>query len=577
MANSVPGQRTLFMLLVFFLGLLCLHFIVTPVGEVRAQGEPVIQHSALECLPNDQHAICSAVITPSADIQTARVYFRSNKYPDFYYVEMTGNGDDFEAVLPIPSEETSEVVYYVEAVTRTYNMGRSAENGVQVTSASECRRRDEAALWWTGGEPGIIVGATVEGASALPPGFQAAGIAGFVSAVGAASSVGGGIGTGAVVGIAAGAAGAVGVGVAVGGSDDETTTTTAIAGGGGSTTTTTGPATTTSVTSGNEPPVACFTTDPANGEITVGDSIRLDARCSEGDPGGGDAISNYEWDLGDGRSRSGPDLNFITPRYNTAGTFTITLTVTDSGGSSSRVVFGLAQAGSLQDSESKEITVLETPISACFSVSTPTPGFYPVCDMRFDASCSTGPITRYDWVLDVGNVISRVTRSGRVVTHTWGFACSGGEVIGVTLTVTGDDGQTDVASQQVTTIYLTSPFADKTFSSTFSSYLSVAPFDGSVRGQVMINSMRMFQTDSSTPFVHHVDAKAGENTVESFTTTPMDKPGSWRFDFADADGFVPGSIKVQSGKVIAINPNFVVFRLSGTPGERIKFTYKLLP
>ena len=215
-----------------------------------------------------------------------------------------------------------------------------------VASDSECQRRDAAAMWWTGGDPGIVVGATVEGAPAMPPGFQALGITGFVSAAGAMSSAGGGIGTGAAIGIGAGvAAGAAGGLVALSGGDS-TTTTTVVAGGGGSTTTTAPATSTTTATAGNDAPRACFTMEPEDGKLTVGDTIRLDARCSEGDrSGGGDNISNYEWNLGDGRMRSGPDQAFISPRYNTAGVFTITLTVTDSGGASSKVLVGLAQSG----------------------------------------------------------------------------------------------------------------------------------------------------------------------------------------------------------------------------------------
>jgi PKD repeat protein len=565
------GLRTLCFSLTFFVVSLC----AENVREILAQTDPTIQHTAIECLPNNQHAICSAVITPSADIQTARVYFRSDRYPDFYYVEMTGEEDDFEAVLPIPSDETSEVIYYVEAVNRTFNMGRSEENNVPVTSESECRRRDEAALWWTGGEPGIVVGATVEGASAIPPGFQAAGIAGFISAAGAASSLGGGIGAGTAVGIGAGvAAGVTGIAVATGGSEETTTTTVTGGGGSSTTTTTTATATTTSVTSGNEPPVACFTLDPANGEITAGDNIRLDARCSEGDQGGGDAISNYEWDLGDGRTRSGPDQAFITPRYNTPGVYTITLTVTDSGGASSQVLFGLAQSGEpLSDSESKEITVSAPIVVACFTASATVP-----CIIDLNATCSGPDISRYDWVIDTGGVLSGpITRSGRRVSYTFPFCFN--TTIEVRLSVTGDAGQRDSITQQVPVRqYVTSRALDNNqISTSFSSFLSVPPFDGRANGHIVLNNARTFSSNNSRPVTHGSQGRVGVNEVEAYLPTPVGVAGSWRFDFGSADGFVSGSIKVQSGQVIAIDSRSIVFRLSGTPGERIKFTFQLLP
>jgi PKD repeat protein len=509
------------------------------------------------------------------------VYFRSNKYPDFYYVEMVGTGDEFEAVLPIPSEETDEVIYYVEAVNRTFDMARTPEHDPVVASDSECRRRDAAAMWWTGSDPGIVVGATVDGAPAIPPGFQALGITGFVTAAGAMSSAGGGIGTGAAIGIGAGAAAAAGAGIAVASGGNASTTTTVVAGGGSSTTSTTAVTSTTTAASANAAPRACFTMDPADGNVLVGEPIKLDARCSQGDEGGGgDPISNYEWDLGDGRTRSGADQAFISPRWNTAGDYTVTLTVTDSGGSSTQKSLGFSQAeNALQDSMSKEITIRPAlAVEACFTSSSIFG-----CNYQFDGSCSnpSNLIERYDWVLDEGGVMQRVEVSGRVVTHDWGFSCFGNPVISIRLTVTGSDGPrtlTDTTVRSITASYFSSPFLKETQVSTgFTSYLGVAPFDGSARGQILWNGTRTDNVNSSSPFRHRARGRFGENTIEASIPAAMEQPGFWRFDFAGADGFVPGSIKVQSGVVTSVGSSSVVFRVSGEPGERIKFTFELLP
>ena len=111
----------------------------------------------------------------------------------------------------------------------------------------------------------------------------------------------------------------------------------------------------------------------------------------------------------------------------------------------------------------------------------------------------------------------------------------------------------------------------------FTSFLSVPPFDGHARGFVTLNNVRTFNTNNSTPSNHAAQGRLGENEVEAYLATPTDTPGSWRFDFSGADGFVAGSIKVQSGQIIARDSRSVVFRLSGTPGERVKFTFQLLP
>jgi hypothetical protein len=319
--------------------------------------------------------------------------------------------------------------------------------------------------------------------------------------------------------------------------------------------------------------------EPADGKLTAGDTIKLDARCSEGDrSGGGDKISNYHWDLGDGRTRSGADQNFISPRYNTAGDYTITMTVTDSGGVSSSVLTGMAQSGEpLQDSASEEITVSAAPVpavTACFAATSVVP-----CTVNLDATCSGVNISRYDWVLDAGGVLpgSPVARSGRTVSHT--FSSCWNTNIDVKLTVTGDAGQRDSTSQQVPVgSYVTSRALENSqIPTSFSSFLGVAPFDGHANGYVVLNQARTFRSDNTGPFLHGAQGRLGVNEVEAYLATPGGESGSWRFDFGGADGFVSGSIKVKSGQVIAMDSRSIVFRLSGMPGERVKFTFQLLP
>lgn len=74
----------------------------------------------------------------------------------------------------------------------------------------------------------------------------------------------------------------------------------------------------------NSPPIACFTLSPHFGFAPL--TVSLDASCSS-DPNG--SIVSYHWDLGDGGVRSGKTASYT---YFTAGSYTVTLTVTDSSG-----------------------------------------------------------------------------------------------------------------------------------------------------------------------------------------------------------------------------------------------------
>ncbi len=71
----------------------------------------------------------------------------------------------------------------------------------------------------------------------------------------------------------------------------------------------------------NQPPVASFTFTPTN--PNPGETVRFDASASH-DPDG--SIVSYAWDFGDGNSGSGVSVTHV---YGAAGTYTVTLTVTD--------------------------------------------------------------------------------------------------------------------------------------------------------------------------------------------------------------------------------------------------------
>jgi len=202
-------------------------FAVVTTATLHAQ--PTIDHAGLNCMRPGQFVVVLSGIDPEDDVQTAKVYFRSSLYRDFYYVEMAHQDGRYVGILPQPSDETPQVIYYVEALDSAFNTARSREYDADVRS--RCRQ-ESAAAYFPGGGAGIIVGATASGGASIPPGFTAAGIVGTVTAAGLASGVGGGIGAGTAVAVGVGAAAAAGAGVAVlaAGGDEPTTTSSVVAG-----------------------------------------------------------------------------------------------------------------------------------------------------------------------------------------------------------------------------------------------------------------------------------------------------------------------------------------------------------
>jgi hypothetical protein len=209
--------------------------------------QPEIEHEDAGCMSRGEFTQFTASILPPSSIRTVKLYFRSSFYPEFYFVPMIANeAGAFEAVMPMPSDETTKVVYYFEAVDLSFQTSRSAELEVSVSDEASCRRGPGAAVF-PGGNPAIVVGAVQTSAPAIPVGFQATGITGFLSAGGAVASTGGGIGVAVAVGAAAGAAAGVGVLVSNGSAVSTTTATTQ---GGGNTTSTSSASTSTTTTIG---------------------------------------------------------------------------------------------------------------------------------------------------------------------------------------------------------------------------------------------------------------------------------------------------------------------------------------
>ena len=96
--------------------------------------------------------------------------------------------DDFRAILPKPGVETERILYYLEAIDSNFDSLQTPEFDPAVLEVGECEV-DPAA--YGGDNPEIVIGATTGGAAAIPPGFQAVGITGFVSSIGVLTTVGG--------------------------------------------------------------------------------------------------------------------------------------------------------------------------------------------------------------------------------------------------------------------------------------------------------------------------------------------------------------------------------------------------
>jgi PKD repeat protein len=175
----------------------------------------------------------------------------------------------------------------------------------------------------------------------------------------------------------------------------------------------------------NQAPTADFSATPTTGNAPL--IVSFDASASSDAAG---TIEAFEWLFGDDVSSTGQTTRHT---YTNAGTYIVTLSVTESDGTKA----GASQTITVTGGGS---TVNQAP-SAAFS-ATPTRGNAPMA-VVFDAAVSAdadGTVSDYAWVFGDG-----ATGAGRTATH----AYNAEGIFTATLTVTDDNGARDTALRTI--------------------------------------------------------------------------------------------------------------------------------
>jgi hypothetical protein len=93
-------------------------------------------------------------------------------------------------------------------------------------------------------------------------------------------------------------------------------------------------------------------------------------------------------------------------------------------------------------------------------------------------------------------------------------------------------------------------------------------------GQVVANgSSAAFAAAGRSLAIGVSAGRVGRNRIEAQLVQASGKAGTWRFDLSSTPGFVTSSLRVVAGEVSLVAGDTIVFRLKGTPGERVVFTF----
>ena len=449
-------------------------------------------------------------------------------------------------------------------------------------------------VYFSGNEPHITLRSSQKGASPDPSGFELDGVRGFEPAPAEPDgddktlmwvAIGSAAGAASTIGLLAGPSQSEPVAAPPPPAPPVTTTPPSVVGP-------------TPPTTAAEPTIACFDAAPT---VMLGQQSRLDASCSS--PRGS---LTYEWDLGDGRSRTG---RVISPVYRVAGTYAIELTVRQqsSGSALDTDVMTIqievqaqpspglpSPTGSAGGSADLAIEIVGivtprvvTPFGIIYFMTvtnfgpgaatgvTVTDSLPPTVSLNgvSGALCSTAGATL---TCDL-NSLPAFSSKTLTVDVLVSSSVSVGETILNSATVTAATGDPSLGNNTATSV-VQIVFSQKApdgsvIPTSFTSSLEGWPT--TVHGNVLSNGNQLDAVRSSTPFQHQVKAVLGRNRIEAYLESTSEAEGIWRFDFSRAKLFVSGSFEVRQGRVLSQSSHAIVFQLHGNTGQKIEFAYQL--
>lgn len=574
--------------------------------------EVVVNHQEIKCIVAGTFPRMDACFTPPGMVGKARVYFRPETLPTWFYVDMAADAACHAGVLPRPSKKLidKKVFYYLDVQGK--GTARTPEYApVVVAREEDCKNVPAAPAAATG--PAAVY-------PSLPAGFGGAGVSGAVLAAGVAGIL-----------VTGGAA------VLPGGSEDPRApmpTTPPVTNPPAAPPPTIPPGT---LPPGLQPLVVACEANPRSGEAPLRVAFATF-------PSGGTGSYEFLWSFGDGGLSPNPNPAYV---YQNDGVFEATVRVTS--GNQVALCTRTVTVGRIPEiPPSPSPSASPTPIPGTFRlqvglvgsgtgrVTGPGINCPTDCDETYPAGTvvtliatpAGAPATVFDkWTGHcIGNGPCTVTMDANrnVVAHferAWSLTVRAGFVSDVSGTLTSNPagiacawppGCVSTASfVNGTTVTLTVNTTGLTFLWGGACAGAIGPvctvlvdadkavtldtlrmFNGGNKvsaaplaltsqlevpggeGQVVVNGRR---ASAVPPGVIAIAAERqpGSNLVEAVLVRAAGRPGRWRLDLGGHASVQSGSLRVIAGTVAVLAGDSVVFQLQGKPGERIAFTFQI--
>jgi hypothetical protein len=194
-------------------------FIPMPVEAVGV----AIDHKEVGCVEAGKFPSLEARFDPEPRVVRARVYFKPEGWPSWYWVPMKKEGESFYGVLPKPERKLARFDYYISVLDPFFVESRTPEYAPSVVSGANACGGSKVMAVGLAKVAQVIVSGTegIAHAPLVPAGFASDGVAGGgagAAAAGATVAVGGAGGAsaaGATAATTAAAGGGIGTTVLV--------------------------------------------------------------------------------------------------------------------------------------------------------------------------------------------------------------------------------------------------------------------------------------------------------------------------------------------------------------------------
>ena len=117
--------------------LLCIALLLVFTGGAFTE-EPLIDHQPVICsIPSKNPRIC-AYVADDGEIKKVRVYFRAQRQEAFYWSQMSFDGIQYCATLPVPKKSVRGVEYYIWAIDDNFESQRTRTHKIHLIPESPC-------------------------------------------------------------------------------------------------------------------------------------------------------------------------------------------------------------------------------------------------------------------------------------------------------------------------------------------------------------------------------------------------------------------------------------------------------